>query len=105
VLALGVADRSAVPTLATLEHVSTDFSVLPRVLQRREEKQHRAALQTPGLFAAATLLDTRDWAVTRVRLWANAASVQGVAADAERFDVLRATGPALTQHANVPFET
>lgn len=105
VLAFDIADRSALPGVATIEAVDVDASMLPGTFQRLEEKQHRAALTHPGLFAAATLLDTRDWVATRVRLWANSRSVQGVGPQAERFTVLRTVGPALTHHSHVAFET
>jgi len=105
VLAFDIADRSALPAVATIERVEIDASVLPGAFARLEDRQHRAALAHAGLFAAATLLDTRDWVATRVRLWVNSRSVQGVGSRAEHFTVLRTVGPALTHHKHVTFET
>jgi hypothetical protein len=95
VLAFGLGDRRVEPRLATFETVATDPVARPDGIARAEETLHRAALDTPGLFAACTTLDTVAWTVTRVRLWADEAGARDVPADARRLRVLRAVGPAL----------
>ncbi|MGB6354639.1 MAG: DUF4865 family protein [Steroidobacteraceae bacterium] len=97
VLVFAVTDRSVHPTLATFETAVSDPAARPAELWEFEARRHREILQTPGLLMACTLLDTQGWNITRVQLWANEDSAQaaGVGPDAERFEVLRAVGPAL----------
>lgn len=95
VLEFAVADRSGRPALATFETAAVGRATSPSTLAEAEGRWHRAALREPGLVAACTLLDTATWSVTRVRLWADAASARDVGPEAERFDVLLAVGPAL----------
>jgi hypothetical protein len=101
VLEFAVADRSVRPTLATFETAAVERATPPSTVAEVEGRRHRAALREPGLVAACTLLDTGAWGITRVRLWADAASVRDVGPEAERFDVLLAVGPALHPSAAV----
>lgn len=105
VLGFDIVDASIEPTIATIETTQMEPSALPAAMHRIEDAHHRTTLSTPGLFAAATLLDTREWTVSRARLWADAQCVRGVAAHAERFTVLRTVGPALTPHRQADFAT
>jgi hypothetical protein len=67
-------------------------------LWQAESRHHRDVLQAPGLLAACTLVDVQAWTTTRVRLWANEAGARNAGREAERFDVLRVVGPALSEN-------
>lgn len=94
VLEFGVADRSVVPTLATFETRQPGTADGLAAIHDAEKTEQRRASGMPGLLLASSLIDFSSWTVTRVRLWANEASVSAPD-NAERFDVLLAVGPAL----------
>jgi len=94
VLQCGSGDRSVDPKIATFESIANDAQRRPLDISRAEESAQRAAVELPGLLMSCALLDLDSWAVTRVRLWANEASVRGVGPGATRFRVLRALGSA-----------
>lgn len=102
VLEFAVVDRSIRPTVATLETVESDHASQPSSLFQLESRRHRNAKNLPCLMAARTLLDTQAWTTTRVRLWGNDDSIADVGPGAERFDVLRAVGPALDRSNHDP---
>lgn len=95
VIEFAVVDRSVRPTLATFETAKSDRATQPSSLWQTESRHHRDVLGVPGLLAACTLADVQAWTTTRVRLWADAASVRNVGPEVECFDVLRVVGPAV----------
>jgi hypothetical protein len=97
VLEFAVADRRVRPLLATFETAKADTATQPTSLWQTESRFHREVLRAPGLHAACTLVDVQTWTTTRVRLWADADSARKVSPEAERFDVLRVVGPALSE--------
>jgi hypothetical protein len=98
VIEFTVTDRSVRPTLATFETAKADTATQPPSLWQRESRLHREVLRAPGLHAACTLVDVQAWTTTRVRLWADADSARDVSPEAERFDILRVVGPALSEN-------
>jgi hypothetical protein len=97
VIEFTVTDRSVRPTLATFETAKADTATQPPSLWQTESRFHREVLHAPGLHVACTLVDVQAWTTTRVRLWADADSARDVSPEAERFDVLRVVGPALSE--------
>jgi len=95
VLAFAFGDRRVLPRFATLETIVSTGVERPAQIAHREAALQLDALALPGAFAAAAVLDTAAWSVTRVRLWADAASARGVGPDALRYDVLRVVGPGI----------
>jgi hypothetical protein len=95
VLEFAVVDPNVRPTVATFETAESDHGSQASSLFQTEGRHHRNATKLPGLLAACTFVDTQAWTITRVRLWAHDGSIAGVGPGAERFDVLRAVGPAL----------
>jgi uncharacterized protein DUF4865 len=98
VIEFAVVDRSVRPTLATFETAKSETATQPPSLWQTESRHHRDVLQAPGLLAACTLVDVQTWTTTRVRLWADEDSAGNVGREAERFDVLRVVGPALSEN-------
>ena len=98
VIEFAVVDRSVRPTLATFETAQADTAIQPPSLWQIESRHHRDIIQAPGLLAACTLVDVQTWTTTRVRLWADEDSARNVGPGAERFDVLRVVGPALSEN-------
>ena len=90
VLAFDVAGASERPAFATLEQVGVDGA-----FRDVEVQAHRRALTQPGLWAAATVLDTERWTVTRLRLWQDRGAAARVPQDAQRLTVLSVVGCAV----------
>jgi hypothetical protein len=95
VLSFALSRAPSVPRLATLEAVAAEDRDHPSDIARREIALQREAVGRPGLVAAASVLDAATWRVVRLCLWADAAAASDVAADAQRYEVLRAVGPGL----------
>ena len=95
VLQFNVASRDFAPRLATIEEMALDAEQPVIDAYWAESAAQRRTLSQPGLFAAASVLDSSNWTVSRIALWRSAADASHVSADARRLGVLAVVGNAV----------
>jgi hypothetical protein len=94
VLEFSVSDRHAWPDVATLEDVVLPAAQPVAAAWQAERDAHRRTLDQAGLYAAAAVLDSERWTVTRVRLWQSSRADIRVPPTAQRLAVLGVVGRA-----------
>jgi hypothetical protein len=95
VLQFNIASRNFAPQVATIEEIALDAKQPIIDAYWAESAAQRRALNQPGLFAAASVLDAASWTVSRIGLWHSAADASDVSADAQRLSVLAVVGNAV----------
>jgi hypothetical protein len=95
VLQFNIASRDFDPRVATVEEVALDAKQPIIDAYWAESAAQRRTLNQPGLCAAASVLDSTRWTVSRIALWRSAADACHVRADAQRLGVLAVVGNAV----------